>query len=225
MTLPILYSFRRCPYAMRARLAIAASGQRCQLREVILRDKPPALLQASPKGTVPVLVMGEEAGAHVIEQSLDIMLWALGRQDPLGWLQPQDGDLSSMCALIDQCDSLFKRNLDRYKYPQQHADATVPSIDAYALAHRDKGGAWLAGLEAQLHRGFLFGARASLADMAILPFVRQYAHVDQTWFAAQPWPHLHTWLQDWMHSAHFAAIMPKFAPWREGDQPVWFPMA
>ncbi|MDQ8002258.1 MAG: glutathione S-transferase N-terminal domain-containing protein, partial [Pseudomonadota bacterium] len=112
--LPVLYSFRRCPYAMRARLALAASGQRCELREVVLRDKPPELHVASPKATVPVLVL---PGGEVIEQSLDIMRWALHRHDPGAWL---DGDADVTQALVAQCDGPFKQALDAYKYPERH---------------------------------------------------------------------------------------------------------
>jgi glutathione S-transferase len=106
--LPVLYSFRRCPYAMRARLALAVSGCRCELREVVLRDKPHALLQASPKGTVPVLVLREGGKQSVIDQSLDIMLWALARHDPQQWLVPPQGGLQDMLDLLVQCDSAFK---------------------------------------------------------------------------------------------------------------------
>ncbi len=221
--LPVLYSFRRCPYAMRARLAIAASGQRCVLREVVLRDKPAALLQASPKGTVPVLVLQTPDRLRVIDQSLDIMRWALSLDDPDNWLAPETGDLSGMLALIAACDTDFKQQLDRYKYPQRHADLAAEAVAAYACDHRDQAARWIATLEARLNAGFLFGARPTLADMAILPFIRQYAHVDAAWFAAQPWPRVQHWLQAWEDSQRFAAVMPKYAPWREGDTPVYFP--
>ena len=125
-TLPVLYSFRRCPYAMRARMALWASGQTCELREVVLRDKPAELLAASPKGTVPVLVL---ADGTVIEQSLDIMRWALGRNDPMRWLEP---GLDAMLALVAECDGDFKHLLDRTKYPQRYADADMPTHRAQA---------------------------------------------------------------------------------------------
>ena len=118
--LPVLYSFRRCPYAMRARLALAVSGQVCELREVVLRNKPQGLLQASPKGTVPVLVL---PGGQVLEQSLDIMLWALAQNDPEGWLTPSDGTMADMLALIAECDGPFKQALDRCKYPSRYPEA------------------------------------------------------------------------------------------------------
>lgn len=218
--LPVLYSFRRCPYAMRARLAIAVSGQPCQLREVVLRNKPQALLDASPKATVPVLV---DQGT-VIAESLDIMLWALRRQDPERWLAPSNAadldartPLQNMLALIRQSDSVFKHHLDRYKYPQRYdLDSGVRDRDAAAL--------WLhETIESRLLNGYLFGTAASLADMAILPFVRQYAHTDKVWFDAQPWPRITAWLEQFLSSARFERVMEKYTPWAEGEQGVLFP--
>lgn len=212
---PVLYSFRRCPYAMRARLALAAGRQRCELREVVLRDKPAALLEASPKGTVPVLVL---ADGEVIDQSLDIMVWALTEHDPQRWLMPEAGDWEQMLALIGDCDGGFKHELDRYKYPDRYEDA-----DAGAMAHRSAAAQWLAGLDARLSKSAqLFGERASLADAAIMPFVRQFAQVDRAWFDAQPWPALHVWLKGWLESEGFRAIMEKYPPW-DGKAGVPFP--
>lgn len=211
---PILYSFRRCPYAMRARLALASSGVSCELREVVLRDKPQALREASPKATVPVVVLPD---GRVLEQSLDIMLWALGQNDPQGWLVPEKGDLDAMLALIAECDEVFKNHLDRYKYPQRYGE-----IDG--LAHREQGAHWLGSLELALSgNGFLFGRRAALADMAIVPFVRQFAHVDLDWFQAQPWPSTQAWLSAWMASPLFERVMHKYAPWQAGGDGVGFP--
>lgn len=219
-SLPILYSFRRCPYAMRARLAIAVSGQQTELREVILRNKPLALLNASPKATVPVLV---DDGV-VIDQSLDIMLWALQRHDPQAWLSAcgaatNGGEaLNQMLALINHCDHVFKHHLDRYKYPNRY---DLPD----GVADRDAAAAWL--VENLSHRlqegGQLFGAQSSLADMAILPFVRQYANTDKTWFYAQPWPELVRWLDQFLNSTLFASVMEKHTPWQEHEQGVLFP--
>ena len=118
--LPVLYSFRRCPYAMRARLALAVSDQVCELREVVLRNKPQGLLLASPKGTMPVLVL---PSGQVLEQSLDIMLWVLAQRDPEGWLTPSHGSVQDMLALIAECDGSFKQALDRCKYPSRYPDA------------------------------------------------------------------------------------------------------
>ena len=129
--LPVLYSFRRCPYAMRARLALAVSGQACELREVVLRNKPQGLLHASPKGTVPVLVLPT---GQVLEQSLEIMLWALAQHDPEGWLIPSHGNLQDMLALIAECDGPFKQALDRCKYPSRYPDADIGAERARAVA-------------------------------------------------------------------------------------------
>jgi glutathione S-transferase len=213
---PVLYSFRRCPYAMRARLALAVSGLRCELREVVLRSKPPEMLAASPKGTVPVLVLPD---GQVIEQSLDIMLWALGQNDPEGWLVPQHGSMANMLELVAVNDGAFKHNLDRYKYPNRYleeaANETAGDESAFAEAHRTAGAAWLSRLELMLEQhGWLFGAQACLADMALLPFVRQFAHTDAAWFAAQPWPRLQAWLAGFEASALYQGVMEKHAPWR-----------
>jgi glutathione S-transferase len=211
---PVLYSFRRCPYAMRARLALAVSGIACELREVVLRDKPAELLAASPKGTVPVLVL---PNGDVIDQSLDIMRWALQQHDPEQWLQPEHDSPAAMDALIAQCDGEFKADLDRYKYPDRYP-GTEPQ------SHRQAGAAYLARLETRLSATpYLFGSRAALADMAIAPFVRQFAHTDATWFRAQPWPALIRWLDNFTDSARFNVVMEKIAPWISGTAGVQFP--
>ncbi|MDT0509406.1 glutathione S-transferase [Novosphingobium sp. MMS21-SN21R] len=204
MTLPILYSFRRCPYAMRARLALAVSGTVCELREVKLSAKPAAMLAASPKGTVPVLVLPD---GTVIDQSLDVMRWALAQSDPEGWLSRDDP------ALIERNDGAFKHDLDRYKYPERHGSD--------ALAHRTSGIAFLRDLDARLAvHGQLNGEERGLADMAIMPFVRQFASVDAVWFAGLDLPHVQRWLGGHVESALFAAVMGKFPPWAEGDAVV-----
>lgn len=226
-TLPILYSFRRCPYAMRARLALAASGQACELREVVLRHKPQALLDASPKATVPVLITRE---GLVIEQSLDIMRWALAQNDPGQWLAPETGSPDAMQALIAQCDGDFKRHLDRYKYPERHSGEIEDSEGSdgdstgFARLHRAQGARFLAQLNAQLGTAsYLFGQRAAWADMAIAPFVRQFAETDRSWFDQQPWPGLQRWLAAWLASDLFARIMTKYPPWEPGSTGIRFP--
>lgn len=215
--LPVLYSFRRCPYAMRARLALAASGEPYELREVVLRDKPAELLAASPKGTVPVLVLPD---GTVIDQSLGVMLWVLRRKDPEGWLLPPRGSLEDMLALVAGNDGDFKRDLDRYKYPHRYPEESAGDVQAFALQHRGQGAAWLAKLDGMLVDGGLFGPRVSLADMALLPFVRQFAHTDATWFAAQPWPRLQAWLAGFEAGARFQGVMEKHAPWQASDTRV-----
>ena len=199
---------------MRARLAVAISGQICELREVVLRNKPQGLLQASPKATVPVLVLPD---GRVLEQSLDIMLWALGEHDPDGWLVPTHGTLEDMLALIAACDGPFKHALDRCKYPNRHPDADPAAARAQAVA-------WLAELEARLAaQPCLFSTHAALADMAIAPFVRQFAGIDADWWAAQPWPHLQAWLAEWQAGALFASVMGKWPAWVDGTRGVMFP--
>ena len=222
--MPILYSFRRCPYAMRARLAIAAAGVRVELREVVLRAKPAAFLAASPSGTVPCLVLrqetGHETGQDVIDESLDIMRWALGRHDPQGWLTggAAAGDAAAGEAWIARCDGPFKSALDRTKYASRY-----PECDP--LEQRGLAMAFLDDLDDQIGQGgtgWMF-TRQSLADMAIAPFVRQFASIDKAWFADQPWPHLQDWLSRFCASQAFADVMAKYAPWEAGAAPVTFP--
>jgi glutathione S-transferase len=192
---------------MRARLALAVGGIRCELREVTLRAKPAALLDASAKATVPVLILPED---RVIEESLDIMRWALAQRDPEAWLARDDA------ALIAANDGAFKQALDRYKYPDRYG------VDP--LFHRDKGLEFLRWLEARLTAGGqLDGTRRGLTDAAIVPFVRQFAAVDQRWFDAQPVPHLRSWLDDHLKSSLFQAIMMRVKPWSPGDPPIHFP--
>ncbi|ALM87062.1 glutathione S-transferase [Bordetella sp. N] len=201
---------------MRARLALSASGQRCELREVVLRNKPMELLQASPKGTVPVLVLLD---GRVIDQSLDIMHWALAQSDPAKWLVPERESKESMDALIALCDGPFKTHLDRYKYPDRY-----PGADS--LEHRTQGVEYLLALDARLSQNaYLFGSAPCLADMAIAPFVRQFAATDATWFENQPWSALRRWLNAFTESERFEGIMEKYAPWISGAPGVVFPGA
>ena len=207
MARPILYSFRRCPYAMRARMGIAISGVKCELREVKLAAKPVEMLDVSPKGTVPLLVLPD---ATVIDESLDILRWALGRSDPEDWRTGDD------MALIAANDGPFKIALDRYKYPHRH--------DSDPLEHRDAGLAILRDLDGRLAvQGQLCGPARTLADIAIFPFVRQFAEVDRAWFDAQALPALQRWLAGHLASSLFAEIMIRPAPWRAGHPPLLFP--
>ena len=204
---PVLYSFRRCPYAMRARLALAIGGARYELREVLLAQKPAAMLAASSKGTVPVLVLGD---GTVIDESLAMMRWALMRNDPEGWLQRDDTDL------VATCDGPFKHDLDRYKYPDRHGSD--------AFAHRERGLKFLSMMNDRLARsGQLCGSQRGLADAAIMPFVRQFAAVDPDWFAAQPIPHVKAWLAGHLGSALFQAVMVRVAPWSPRAAEVTMP--
>jgi glutathione S-transferase len=202
--LPVLYSFRRCPYAMRARLALHASGIAVDHREIELKNKPARMLAASPKGTVPVLVLPD---GRVLDESLDIMRWALQAQDPLHWWPQEAALLNKTMALLEENDGPFKYALDRYKYPHRF---DLKDGDVW----REAGSMFLVQLEAHLERApFLAGNNWGLCDAASAPFVRQFARTDKTWFGAQAWPHLARWLAAFEASAAFAAIMEKHSPW------------
>ena len=203
---PILYSFRRCPYAMRARLALLASGIAVELREVQLSAKPDHLLEISPKGTVPVLLLADDT---VVEESLEIMHWALGQNDPDGWLERENADL------IARNDGPFKHALDRYKYPDRY--------DSDPDEHRANGLAILKDLEERLvGQANLSGDAMGMTDAAIMPFVRQFAMTDRDWFDAQPLPGLQAWLERQLASALFARCMVRPKPWQPGDETVIF---
>jgi glutathione S-transferase len=195
---------------MRARLALHASGVAFEHREVVLKHKPAHMLALSPKGTVPVVWLRSAAGDQALEQSLDIMLWALRENDPFGWLPNTEAAMQEALALIAHNDGPFKRHLDRYKYPNRSGlDSGANDRDAAAL--------WLHTLDARLSaQAFLAGAHFGLADAAVAPFVRQYAHTDPTWFAAQAWAALAAWLAAFEASDLFSTTMNKEAPWRDG---------
>lgn len=198
MALPILYSYRRCPYAMRARMAIWAATIQVEVREISLREKPSHLLQISPKGTVPVLQLSDST---VLEQSLDIMQWALAQNDPKGWL---NADPEAVNALITINDGDFKKALDHYKYPDRYPEHTQ-------AFYREQGEQFLQRLETALaQHDYLLGDKPSIADVAIFPFIRQFAAVDAEWFASSPYPKLRVWLERWLESTLFAEVMQKF---------------
>ena len=210
--LPILYSFRRCPYAMRARMAIWLSGVPVQLREVELKAKPSALIVASAKGTVPVLQL---PNGRVIDESREIMVWALSHSEAKVWLG-STAQQATTAALIDLNDGPFKGHLDRYKYPTRFPGQAV-------AAARSEGEALLQTLEQALDRqAFLVASERSMADIAIFPFVRQFALVDPAWFMASPYPKLRDWLNLWISSELFAAAMQKYPPWSAGQPGVIF---
>ncbi|MBD9363602.1 glutathione S-transferase [Methylomonas fluvii] len=207
---PILYSFRRCPYAMRARMAIAVAGLSVVLREIELSNKPEAMQAISPKGTVPVLLL---PNGDVIEQSLEIMQWALAQHDPQNWLEPSPQDAQ---RLIEWNDGAFKHYLDRYKYADRYPEQTPAD-------YRQQGEVFLAELETRLQRHkFLCGDTFSLADAATLPFIRQFAAVDNAWFESSPYPALQQWLDTFLRSNLFAAVMRKYPPWKVDDPLVLF---
>jgi glutathione S-transferase len=210
MTLPVLYSFRRCPYAIRARLAIVVSGLVCELREVSLANKPADMILASPKATVPVMVLPD---ATVLEQSLDIMAYALAHNDPSNWSGPV---AAQAMGLIELVDTRFKDHLDRYKYPDRY--------EGDGVKHRELGLTILAGFDALLTKhAFLAGADFTMIDAAILPFVRQFAAVDTDWFASQPIPHVHAWLTAFLDGELFKNAMTSQPVWKPRDPVTRFP--
>ncbi len=193
-TTPILYSFRRCPYAMRARLALKYSSIEVEHREIILKDKPKEMLEVSPKGTVPVLVLSD---GTVIEESLDIMMWALKQNDPDSWLDGYNQDL------IKQNDTDFKHNLDRYKYPDRYPDEDCSNAFEECLK-------FLNSLENYLSEG----NKQNLTDMAIFPFVRQFSFVDPDMSECLTFPKLQSWLSKHLESDLFKEIMTKHPLWK-----------
>ncbi|OSQ31174.1 glutathione S-transferase [Thalassospira sp. MCCC 1A03138] len=201
---------------MRARMALLASGIDVELREVVLRDKPQSMIDASPKATVPVLILPD---GSVIDESLEIMVWALAENDPEKWLEPESGTLDDMLALISQNDGPFKHHLDRYKYFNRYEDADPAE-------HRRDAEKILNRLDGRLAVGkYLFGTRPALADFAIAPFIRQFANTDTDAFDAMPFVHLQRWLDDFLNSRWFADAMVKYDQWHEGDEPVIFKAA
>ncbi|RUR46544.1 glutathione S-transferase [Vreelandella populi] len=207
-----LYSFRRCPYAMRARLGLLFAELPVELREITLKNKPAQMLAISPKGTVPVLQLFD---GTVIEESREIMVWALEQQDPQGLLGAKVRTQAN--ALIEQNDNEFKHWLDRYKYADRHLEMTQAE-------YRQRGEAFLQVLEEKLtQKPYLLGDNATIADIGIMPFIRQFAHVDRDVFYSLPYPHLQRWLQHWLEHAFFLQAMTKFHPWQEGDDVVVFP--
>ncbi len=196
-----LYSFRRCPYAMRARMALRYSGVAVDIVEVSLKAKPAEMLALSGKGTVPVL----NADGRVIDESLDIMRWALAQNDPQDWLLKGDPDAAEQIApLIEQNDQVFKVHLNRYKYAERYPEQPME-------VYRSEGEVFLQRLEALLEgRDYLLAGHPSLADVALMPFVRQFAHVDRDWFAQTPHRRLQAWLQRLLGSDLFTSIMKKY---------------
>jgi len=207
---PILYSFRRCPYAMRARLGLLYAQVICELREVSLRNKPQEMTALSPKATVPVLHF---PGGQVIDESYDIIKWALTQNDPADW----KSTITRSDELVAENDGSFKSALDRYKYASRFPDHP-PEY------YRAQGAVFLKKLDQILqHSPYLLGNSQSLADIAIFPFIRQFAHVDRDWFFTAPYPHLQRWLQHFLDSERFKAVMTKYVPWQPEDNIVHFP--
>lgn len=205
LDLPVLYNFRRCPYAMRARLALTQAGILLELREIQLSHKPEAMLKASPKGTVPVLVLNN---GQVIEESLEIMLWALAQHDPDHWLDEDTQE--SALELIQLNDGQFKYFLDRYKYADRYPQFS-------AQHYRQQAEQIIGKYELRLQRmPYLCGEQFGLADAAILPFIRQFAAVDPDWFTNAPYPALRVWLNKFLNSELFQRIMHQYPVWKPG---------
>jgi glutathione S-transferase len=218
--LPVLYSFRRCPYAMRARLALVAAGVKVEIRELVLRAKPVHMLNISPKGTVPVLWLQD---GTVIDESLDVMRWAFSQNFPADWLVLNDAQQQQCDEWIVLLDGEFKRNLDRYKYPHRYHTETS-TCDP--LEHRAVCETILARWNAVLEQNgpFLFGGKPSFADYAILPFVRQFRIANEAWFDGMSGcDALKAWLGDFLMSNLLEQAMPKLKPWQPGDAPLTFP--
>jgi glutathione S-transferase len=204
--LPILYSFRRCPYAIRARMALAYAGIAVEVREVLLKEKPVAMLALSAKGTVPVLLL---ADGGVLEESMDIMRWSLSKADPACWLRPELA--ADTQRLIDANDGPFKALLDRYKYSVRYPEFSQQQ-------HRQRAEQHIADLDERLSRQrHLVDDQISLADVALFPFVRQFAFVDKHWFDATAYRHLQAWLDELLTSDLFIRVMRPSPPWVPGE--------
>ncbi len=210
ITLPILYSLQNCPYAMRARLALLLAEQTVQIRATTMKDKPSEMLLASPKGTVPVLVIEEdgENKTQIIDESLDVMLWALHRNDPENLLYSHNAKaLPEMLKVIEQNDTEFKGNLENYKRAKRfHGD----DLEACRLECE----AFVQTLEQRLSQHeFMMGATPSLLDYALLPFIRQFSRVNKPVFAQERYTKLRRWLRYHLQSRLFSRAMFKYPLW------------
>ena len=208
---PVLYSFRRCPYAIRARVAIAHSRIQVELREVVLKDKPEALFAASAKGTVPVLLLPQ---GRVIDESMDIMLWALADNTTNHW---QIDNVKKHSSLIKENDSEFKHWLDRYKYADRFPEFSQ-------IYYREQCEQFIETVDnILLDLPFLSGHHFGIVDAAIAPFIRQFSLVDKHWFAESRYQNIKKWLHQFINSPLFYSVMIKYAQWQSGDRPSYFP--
>jgi len=211
---PILYSFRRCPYAIRARMGLIAADLSVELREVVLWDKPAAMLESSPKATVPVLLL---ANGDVIDESLEIMLWALNQRDGHGWQPQSQSEQDITDDLITTCDGAFKHHLDRFKYATRYEDVDPEE-------HRRQAHVFLQRLNTVLsQRNYLAADRITIADIAIFPFIRQYANADKAWDSSGRLARLDAWLSQLLESPTFKIAMNKYSQWKPNDQVTIFP--
>lgn len=200
MRIPILYTYRRCPYAIRARMALTVSSLGYESREISFKQKPAEMLIASPKGTVPVLVLEDDT---VIDQSYEIMKWALRKNDPLGWLPQCDEEWKATDALVGENDTSFKTHLDAYKYNDRHPDVPMDEL-------RERAMPFLRRLDATLAReNYLFRGQCTIADVALFPFIRQLRNVDSKWFDSNGLEALNAWLHRFLEGELFAKVMAK----------------
>lgn len=214
ITLPILYSLRNCPFAMRARIAIYKSKQPVLLRDLVLSNKPEEMLIASPKGTVPVIVLPDNT---VIEESLDVMLWALKTSDPSNLLYKEDSTaLTKMLYLIEIFDSEFKTSLEAYKCAKRYKEDNV-------IECRQTCEVYIRELEQRLNQhDFLISTKESLVDIALLPFIRQFARVERQWYLQSPYPKVKQWLNNYLQSPLFTKVMAKYPLWLDAHEEVIF---
>jgi len=213
-TLPILYSLRNCPYAMRARIAIFKAKQIVMLRDIVLSNKPKEMILASPKATVPVLVL---ANGSVVEESLAIMLWALNETDPDDLLRSQnEHELSAMLNLIKSFDHGFKLCLEQYKCAKRYRENNI--IECRVECEQ-----FIQTLENRLkHHDFLMSNTESLADIALLPFIRQFARIERQWYLQSPYPKVRQWLNNYLQSPMFTKVMAKYPLWLDDHEVVLF---
>ena len=199
----ILYTYRRCPYAMRARMALHYAGVKVEHREIELRNKPQSMLRLSPKGTVPVL----SVDGLVLDQSLEIMQWALKTSDPDGWNMLDENIATSW---IEKNDELFKILLDQYKYPNRYPQLKQEVVLAQAIE------LMLKPMEAALASSqYLLGEKMTWVDVALFQFIRQFSMVDQQKFDALPFPNIQRWLNQHIESKLFISVMEKHPTWRD----------
>ncbi len=217
MTLPILYSLQNCPYAMRARLAILISRQPVKLRAIVMQNKPPEMLVLSPKGTVPVLVLDMLDKKTVIDESLDIMLWALNRNDPENLLCSQNADvLTEMLQVINDNDKNFKPKLEQYKRAKRFRGNDEEQCRLLCEP-------FVQTLEYRLtQHEFLMGSTPSLLDYALLPFIRQFSRVNRQLFLQGPYANLQRWLNHHLQSRVFSKAMFKYPLWLDNYEECVF---
>lgn len=212
MNTPVLYSFRRCPYCMRAHMALKKSGIKVELREVKLSDMPEEATTISPKATVPILVLPD---GSFIDESLDIVKWALEQNDPDKWLGENKEHLLDTEMLVETNDFSFKEDLDHYKYADRHPEQTE-------LEYRQACEEFIEELEEMLtENNYLLSDQLTAADISVFSFVRQFSMVDKDWFDQAPYPKVQRWLDEIVSSEFFQSVFQKHALWQRGDSPIY----